>query len=202
MSRKRSLLALVILALVTALVWVLFVGLPRWTAPRPAEPPPATASAAAAPTPKIRARLYYLAADGLALQAADREVVFGEGTAEQARHLVEALLEPPPEPLVGVIPAGTRLRTLFLSARGVAFVDLSGEAATNHGGGALDELYTVYSIVNTLTENLPGVTAVQILLDGREVDTLAGHADLRRPLVRSARWTERPTSPVARGPSH
>jgi hypothetical protein len=197
---RRLVLATGVAALAAALAWVLFVGLPHWTAPRPAEPPPATAAAAAVPAPRIRARLYYLSEDGLHLQAADREVYFGEGTAEQARHLVEALLEPAPEPLVSVIPAGTTLRTLFLSAEGVAFVDLSGEAGRNHGGGALDELYTVYSIVETLTENLPAVTAVQILVDGREVDTLAGHVDLRRPLVRGARWTEPPTPASAPSP--
>ena len=31
-------------------------------------------------------------------------------------------------------------------------------------------------------------TAVQILVDGREVDTLAGHVDLRRPLERNMKW--------------
>ena len=33
--------------------------------------------------------------------------------------------------------------------------------------------------------NLPAVTGVQILIDGKEVDTLAGHVDLRRPLRRN-----------------
>jgi hypothetical protein len=201
MTARRLALGLGGLALVASLVWLLFVALPRWTAPRPVEPPPATAAPAATPAPKIRARLYYLASDGLHLQAADREVYFGEGTAEQARHLVEALLEPAPPPLVRLLPEGTRLRTLYLSAQGVAFVDLSGEAGKHHGGGALDELYTVYSIVDTLTDNLPAIKAVQILLDGREVDTLAGHVDLRRPLVRSARLTERPAPPTNAAPT-
>jgi hypothetical protein len=30
--------------------------------------------------------------------------------------------------------------------------------------------------------NLPNLQEVQILIDGREADTLAGHVDLRRPL--------------------
>ena len=195
MTARRVLLAAGALAMAAGVAWVVFVGLPRWTAPRPAEPPPPSAAAATpAPVPKIRARLYYLAEDGLRLQPADQEVYFGEGTAEQARHLVEALLERAPKPLVSVIPAGTRLRTLYLSAQGVAFVDLSGEVSHAHTGGALDEIFTVYSVVNTLTDNLPAITAVQLLVDGREVDTLAGHVDLRRPLLRGARWTERPAS--------
>jgi spore germination protein GerM len=196
-TRRRIGLALGSLAFAAAVVWVVFVGIPRWTAPAtPAPSPAAAVTPTPAPAPKIRARLYYLAEDGLRLQAVDREVYFGEGTAEQARHLVEALLEPALEPLVTVIPPGTKLRTLYLSAQGVAFVDLSSEVSRSRATGALDELYTVYSIVNTLTDNLPAITAVQLLVDGREVDTLAGHVDLRRPLIRSARWTEPPSAPA------
>jgi hypothetical protein len=197
MRARRAALGAAGVTLAAIVAWLVFVALPRWTAPEPAEPPPAASAQAAPPAaPKIRARLFYLAEDGLHLQAADREVYFGEGTVEQARHLVEALLEPAPEPLASVIPPGTRLRTLFLGAEGIAFVDLSGEVSHNHGGGALDEIFTVYSVVNTLTDNLPAIRAVQILVDGREVDTLAGHVDLRRPLLRSTRWTERPATPA------
>src|SRR5947209_5168592 len=55
-------------------------------------------------------------------------------------------------------------------------------AARPHPGGSSSELLTVYSIVNALTSNLPTITRVQILVDGKEVDSLAGHVDLRRPL--------------------
>ncbi len=74
MTRARVAPGAAALVLVSLLVWVLFVGLPRWTAPRPAEPPPAAASAAAPAEParKIRARLYYLSEDGARLQPADR----------------------------------------------------------------------------------------------------------------------------------
>jgi hypothetical protein len=44
-----------------------------------------------------------------------------------------------------------------------------------------------------VTENLPAIRSVQILVDGREVDTLAGHVDLRRPLHRGASWILEPT---------
>jgi hypothetical protein len=61
-------------------------------------------------------------------------------------------------------------------------------ARTNHTGGALDELFTVYTIVDALTVNLPAITRVQILIEGREVDTLAGHVDLRNPLQKNLQW--------------
>ena len=60
--------------------------------------------------------------------------------------------------------------------------------SAKHAGGALDEILTVYAIVNALTVNLPAITRVQILVDGKEVDTLAGHVDLRHPLAKSMDW--------------
>ena len=83
------------------------------------------------------------------------------------------------------MPAGTKLRALFLTERGDAYVDLSREAVTAHTGGTLNELLTVYTIVNALTVNLPAVRSVQILVDGKEVQTLAGHVDLRQPLAKN-----------------
>jgi hypothetical protein len=53
----------------------------------------------------------------------------------------------------------------------------------------MSEILTVYAIVSSVTANLPAVTSVQILIDGHEADTLAGHVDLRRPLARAAQWT-------------
>src|SRR5205814_9718699 len=94
------------------------------------------------------------------------------------------------EPLLSAVAPGTRLRALFVTERGDAYVDLSREVAAAHTGGSLDELLTVYTIVNALTANLPAVSAVQVLVDGKEVDTLAGHVDLRRPLAKNLAWVQ------------
>jgi hypothetical protein len=102
--------------------------------------------------------------------------------------IVTAQLGVAPAPLVSAIPPATTLRALYLTERGDAFVDLSVEARTRHTGGALDELFTVYAIVNGLTTNLPAVKRVQILIEGHEVDTLAGHVDLRHPLQKNLKW--------------
>lgn len=192
MKRGHLFLAAAVTVLAAVAGWVLFVGLPRWTAPRPAQPSAAPAEVPAEATPRIRARLYYLAEDGLRLQAVEREVEHSEVPSEQVRHLVTALLEDPPEPLMQLLPPGTTLRNVFLSAAGTAYVDFSAEVSRAHGGGSLDEIFTVYSVVNTITDNLPAVSGVQILVDGREADTLAGHVDLRRPLQRNLRWAEPP----------
>ena len=82
------------------------------------------------------------------------------------------------------------MRALFITDKGEAFVDLSREVASAHPGGSINELLTVYTFVNALTGNLPAITSVQLLVDGKEVDTLAGHVDLRRPLVKNLSWVQ------------
>jgi len=136
---------------------------------------------------RIQATLYYLSDIGTDLIAVVREVPYGASPSEQARLILEAQLQTP-EGQASAIPPGTKLRGLFLGGKGEAYVDLSPEAQTAATGGTLDETLAVYAIVNALTTNLPDVTAVQILVDGKEVDTLAGHVDLREPLGRSSAW--------------
>jgi hypothetical protein len=79
---------------------------------------------------------------------------------------------------------------VFITDGGEAFVDLSREVSTAHPGGTINELLTVYTLVNALTTNLPAVTAVQVLVDGKSVETLSGHVDLRRPRAKNLEWVE------------
>lgn len=191
MSRRMAVIAALV---VTALagVWIVFTTAPRWYARRTPAAQPQAAAAAPGAERKIKATLYYVSEDGLSLVGVQREVPFGESIVEQARRVVEAQLGAAPAPFASAIPAGTTLRALFLGERGDAFVDLSGDVTAKHLGGALDELFTVYVIVDALTVNLPAISRVQILIDGKEVDTLAGHVDLRHPLQKNLNWVGPP----------
>ena len=182
----------VAVAAAVVLLYTMFVWLPRWTTR-------ATTSAVAAPLPapgppppgrKIKARLFYVAEDGLHLAGVERDVAYGDGTVEQAREIIAAQIAPVSEPLVSAVPTGTTLRAVFISDSGDAYVDLSRELASAHPGGTLNELLTIYTIVNALTANLPAVTGVQVLVDGKEVETLSGHVDLRRPLGKNLTWVQ------------
>ena len=102
--------------------------------------------------------------------------------------------------MASAIPEGVTLKTVLLSEKGDAFVDFSPELSTKHTGGSLDELLTVYAIVDTLTVNLPAIARVQILIDGKEADTLAGHIDLRRPLAKNLSWTRSPENAPSPSP--
>lgn len=186
MTRGRLLAGVVVAIVAVGLGWLLFVTLPKRYGGGPTNAVSAAPSTTPAPPGrKIKARLFYLAEDGEHLTAAEREVAYGEGPVAQAREIVAAQLAAVSDPLVSPIPAGTSVRALFISDRGDAYVDLSREVSSAHPGGTTSELLTVYAIVDALTVNLPAVRAVQILVDGKEQDTLAGHVDLRRPLEKN-----------------
>jgi len=191
MTSRRILIvaALTVLAIgIASLVWL---RVPRLTSR-------ATSRAAAAPSPtapappgrKIKARLFYVAEDGMRLTGVERDIAYGEGATAQAREFVAAQIARVVEPLVSAVPSGTALRAVFLTEGGDAYVDLSRDVVSAHPGGTLNELLTIYTIVNALTVNLPAVTAVQLLVDGKEVDTLAGHVDLRQPLAKNLSWVQ------------
>ena len=149
--------------------------------------------AAAAPVMggrRIKARLFYVNDGGNRLTAVEKDVPFGDTTIDQAKSIVAAQLAPVADPLVSAIPAGATLRALFVTAAGEAYVDFSPEFAAAHPGGSTSELLTIYSVVNALTTNLPVITSVQLLVNGKELDTLAGHVDLRRPLTQNLALVE------------
>lgn len=188
MNRRRVMTAAAIGVAAVALGWALMTGLSR--ALQTSEPPepidaPAqqTAPATTAAVPRIKATLFFGSADGLGLVPVEQEIPLAQGTVAQARALIEAqLTTTPPEGHVSTIPEGTKLLGVYVSEKNEAFVDLDATVRTKHPGGSMNELFTVYTMVNVLTSNFPDIQNVQILIDGREVDTLAGHVDLRHPL--------------------
>jgi hypothetical protein len=188
MTRRAVLISAIACAAILAGAWLLGSRLPGRSVSTAAPASPAAAATTPASAAKITATLYFISEDGMWLVGVQREVPFGETVLEQARQIINGQLAVAPDPLASPVPTGTALRTLYLTDRGDAFVDLSVEARTRHTGGALDELFTVYAIVNALTTNLPAVTRVQILIEGKEVDTLAGHVDLRHPLLKNMKW--------------
>lgn len=185
MTGRRLAWATGIAALVILLGWAMFSALGR----RLAEPTPdaeiVTPEAPTTPSagPRIAATLYFVSEDGTSLVGVAQEVPLGETPVAQARALVEAQLTTEPEaPLARAVPAGVTLRGVFLSSTDEAYVDLDAGILQVLPGGSHNELMAVYALVSALTTNLSPVARVQILIDGREVDTLNGHVDLREPL--------------------
>lgn len=98
---------------------------------------------------------------------------------ERAEELLRALIaiyldKTSPHPL----PPGSDVRSVYLVDPGLAVIDINAAFADGHRSGVLSEELTVASLIQTLTANLPGILRVKILVEGKERQTLAGHADL------------------------
>ncbi|MCL6580082.1 MAG: GerMN domain-containing protein [Firmicutes bacterium] len=132
---------------------------------------------------EIVARLYFGDKEAMWLLPEDRTVKADPGkTYEQV--VVEQLIAGPKlEGHVRTIPEGVQLLSLEI-VEGVAYVNFSKEIQTKHWGGSTGEMFTIMSVVNSLTES-PNVKAVQFLVEGKRVESLVGHADTTKPIERN-----------------
>ncbi len=105
----------------------------------------------------------------------------------QAQELVKALIEGPgegsKEGLTRTFPAGVEVKGVRIEKDGTAFVDFGRTLVDRHPGGSTSEVATVYSLVNTLTQNLPAIKKVALTVDGKVPETLKGHLDTRYPFA-------------------
>jgi len=113
------------------------------------------------------------------LQREDVDISLPREHSERAREILRALVaryqaKDSPHPL----PGGADVKDVYLVNEKTAVVDLNSVFAEAHRSGILVEELTVASMIQTLVANEPGITRVKFLVDGRERDTLAGHADL------------------------
>ncbi len=66
---------------------------------------------------------------------------------------------------------------------GVFYIDLSSELKKSFKGDASEEYGIVEGLYKSLRENMPELTAIKILIDGKNTDSLGGHIDLSAPLA-------------------
>jgi hypothetical protein len=101
------------------------------------------------------------------------------GRQQRAEELLRALLRVYQQPGAGhPLSPASDIRSIYLVEPGAAVIDLNAAFADEHRSGILTEQLTVNSLVETLAMNVQGIQRVQILVDGKARDTLAGHADL------------------------
>ncbi|HEY3767809.1 MAG TPA: GerMN domain-containing protein [Candidatus Angelobacter sp.] len=88
--------------------------------------------------------------------------------------LAQYLQTPSPHPLA----RGADIKDVYFINPETMIVDTTTQFADGHPSGILLEEMTLTSLIETLTANVPGVTKIKFLVDGKERETLAGHADL------------------------
>lgn len=102
----------------------------------------------------------------------------GASTPEPNAGIDEVFLMPAPQPATSGtsrrVPPGT-----------MAVVDFSAAFAASHPSGIEPETLTLLAILGTLHANMPAISQVRFLIDGRPAETLAGHADLTRTYLTS-----------------
>lgn len=73
---------------------------------------------------------------------------------------------------------GADVSDVFLVNGSIAVVDLNRAFVEGHRSGVWVEALTISSFVTTLAANNPSISQVKFLVEGKERETLAGHADL------------------------
>lgn len=138
---------------------------------------------AEAPRDPTRVVLYFPADDGR-LYPEERSLPVGGTPRERVEALVKALLEGPETlGLSRPYPEEVALLGAYTTPNGVAYVDLGSEEMENPPpGGSLEEMMMVYSVVNTVVENVPDVRRVALTWNSRQRESFTGHLDMSRPL--------------------
>lgn len=97
----------------------------------------------------------------------------------RARAILRTLLR---EYLQGSSPhpigSGSDINDVYMVNQSLAVIDLNDTFVEGHRSGVWEETLTVDSMIATLAANMPEIKQVKILVDGKERETLAGHADL------------------------
>ncbi|MGB7622593.1 MAG: GerMN domain-containing protein [Terriglobia bacterium] len=157
----------------------------------------------------VPVKLYFpsLASAGM-LEEEGAEIRASELDQNRAKQIILKLIEGSKNNRGHTISQETVLKELFLTPNGTAFVDFSGALQKNHPGGIECELQTLYSVVDSLTVNIPSIKRVRFLIDDAEVNTLVGHTDLTQAftqdlnyVVRSPVSSAAPASPVPAAPA-
>jgi len=142
---------------------------------------PPDAEEAAAKRERKEVVLYFSDANERFLVPEKRLIPKGKNTEAQAEEIVKALIEGPKLGQIRTIPAGAKLQGLRI-ADGTATLNFDNPFIEQHPGGTASEVATVYSLANTLTQNLTEIKKVRFQVGGKDVTTIKGHVDLREPI--------------------
>jgi hypothetical protein len=146
------------------------------------KPPPAAVAQHVTPPsvgPTEKVVLYVAYDDPGELHAQSISIPLSSGRQQRAQELLRALVnvylqKGSPHRLA----ASAEIRDVYMLQPGIAVIDVNSAFANGQTSGVLGEELTVVTLIQTLSANIPGLLQVKILVDSKERDTLAGHADL------------------------
>lgn len=184
MTKTKWLVLAGLVIILAVLVFIFFWGGAQEKAGREAESPSPKAPTAPPETAGTRrVTLFFLSEDDDLLHPEEREVLSGPSLTDDLETAVIELIKGSAKDLVPPFPPETRVRQIFVTKDGTAYVDLTKEVTENFAYGSSSEMSAVYALVDTLTFNFKDIKKVSLLIEGAERETLGGHIDLSRPLA-------------------
>jgi hypothetical protein len=138
----------------------------------------------AAASEPVRVALYFPGAGGKLVREA-RDIEGSSDPSKLAAGIVAALLEGPrSDQSFRPFPEEVEIGEVHVTSDGVAYVDLQSRTSVSPPvEGSTAELLTLYSLVNSVVENVPGARSLVVLWNGRQPRTFGGHIDTSRPLL-------------------
>ena len=124
-------------------------------------------------------RLYFTDSKANRLVGEDRRVEINPNQPIERYVLEQLILGPKENGNMPTVPVETKIRDIQ-TQDGICYVDLSQEFVLRHSGGSTGEMFTIYSIVNSLCE-LQEVEKVQFLIEGEKQDEYKGHIEFSKP---------------------
>ncbi len=127
--------------------------------------------------------LFFLSEEDTLLHPEQRKIPADLSVVRQAKQTIEELIKGSQKGYISPFPPEAKLRELYVTEEGVAYVDFSKDIVEKHLSGSSAEISTIFSVVNSLAYNFDDIEKVFILIEGRERETLGGHINLSRPFL-------------------
>ena len=152
------------------------------TEPQTEQPTPTPIPTVEGKVEQVEVKVYYPDESGLRLVEVERQLDMSKGE-NKYEATVEAMMQAPKEQeLTEIFPKHAKLLGVTVDD-GVATVNFDDGLQKHFVGGSAGETFLIGSVVNALT-NFDEVQSVRFLIDGKEIESLAGHMDLSAPLER------------------
>lgn len=130
---------------------------------------------------KTEVTIFFPSEEDSLLHPEKREIYLTPSLTNRIKQVIFELIKGSENGYLPSLPSETKLREVFVTEEGIAYIDFSKEIYQQHPGGSQGEIISVYAIVNSLIYNFPEIKKVKILIEGLEKETLNGHIDLTKP---------------------
>ena len=141
--------------------------------------------------PLREVQLYFVAPEGTFLVSEPHNFPVCDVDRDCINSLLNGLINGSQRGNLPVLPKETKVLDVEIE-NDLVRVNFSRQVVDFHPGGSLIELFSIYSLTNSISENFPYVRQVQILVEGEVRQTLKGHVRIDQPIYADFSYNELP----------